>query len=529
MKKLFAFLFSLLLAFSLFSPIEKTHADDSLELNIMNWEEYIDEGDDETPSVIDDFISYYQQTYNKTIKVNYSTQGTNENMYSELVLNPNHYDLVCPSEYMILKMLSEDMLEPLQRTQTVNVDVYDDGVSPYIANLFKNLEVNGKKLYDYAACYMWGTMGFVYNPKFVKEEDVMHWSAVWKEDYFNKCTIKDSVRDSYVLAIGYVYAEKLNQLKEELENKKELYQNGQITKAEYDISVKDYNDEITEIFNNVDDDSVTMTGESLKTLNDMLYGYEVDSGKKDMAAGKIWINFAWSGDAVYALDFAEDPEEVGTNTAELYYCVPEEGSNIFFDGWVMPKGANVALAQEFINFVQRPDIALRNMNYIGYTTSIATDEIFDYITGEDGYAYCEDDVTYSDGKYYVYGEEEDGSPAYTEVFPVDLSYLFARDENESYIAYTEVLGRQFSAQYPDYDTVSRCTVMRHFSDEELIKLNGMWADAKEGNSGTRGLYIAIGISAGLLAIAFLAIIIKKHGLLNRHGIKGYTVVKKEEI
>lgn len=536
MKRLFAILFAFLFVCSAVKVPAKAHAEEVLELNIMNWEDYIDAGDEEegTKSVIDEFVDYYKETYGKTVVVEYSTWGTSENMYTELKSNPNHYDLLCPSEYMILKMLAEDMLEPLQRTQDVNVNVYDQGVSPYISNLFKNLKVTGANgeeriLYDYASCYMWGTMGFVYNPEYVSEEDVKHWSVVWKDDYFNKATIKDSVRDSYILAIGYVYAEQLLDLKSEIDEKKDEYLNGEITKAQYEDEVKEYNGKITDIFNNVSGDSLTLTGEALKTLNDKLYGYEVDSGKKDMAAGKIWINFAWSGDAVYAIDFAEDPEEVGDNLAELYYCVPEEGSNIFFDGWVMPKGADVALAQEFINFVQRPDIALRNMNYIGYTTSVATDEIFEYLVGEDGYAYSQDDVKEIDGKFFVEVENENGQMEDVEVFPVDLSYLFARDENASYVAYTEVLGRQFSTQYPDYETVSRCTVMRNFNDEELKNLNEMWADAKEGNAGTQGLYIAILITVILLVGAALIIFIDKHGLLQRHGIKGYTVIKKEEL
>ena len=531
MKRIFAIISAVLIFSACFTPIKPVNAAEDLELNIMNWEDYIDAGDEEegTLPVTEEFVNYYKEKYGKTVTINYSTQGTNENMYSELKVNQNHYDLVCPSEYMILKMLAEDMLEPLQRNNQNNVDVYDNGVSPYIANLFKKLEVNGKKLYDYAACYMWGTMGYVYNPEFVSEEDVKNWSAVWQSDYANKCTIKDSVRDSYILAVGYVNEERLTALASELESQKQAFLAGTITKTEYDNAINAYNEEITEIFNSVDEDTVTEVGKRLKNLSDTLYGYEVDSGKKDMAAGKIWINFAWSGDAVYAIDFAEDPEEVGENTAELYYCVPEEGSNIFFDGWVMPKGANVSLAQEFINFVQRPDIALRNMNYIGYTTSIATDEIFDYLVGEDGYAYPQSEVTEENGKYFIEGEDEEGAPINIEVFPVDLSYLFARNENELYIAYTEVLGRQFTTQYPDFDTVTRCTVMRNFSDEELDRLNGMWADAKEGNQGTKGLYIAIGITASLLIIAALLIFIQRKGIIIQPKLKGYKEIKREEL
>ncbi|MBQ7407793.1 MAG: extracellular solute-binding protein [Clostridia bacterium] len=512
MRKFLCFLLCCLAVFSALCPLPsgKAFAAEDLELNIMNWEEYIDEGDDETPSVIDSFIEYYKDKYGKTVTVNYSTQGTNENMYTELNVNKNHYDLVCPSEYMIQKMIKEDMLEPINRT-SLNVDVYDSGVSPYIANLFKQITIDGKSLYDYACCYMWGTMGYVYNPLFVDQSDVEHWSAVWNEKYDNKCTIKDSVRDSYVLALGYSYSKQLLELADQ-------WKKGEITAEEYNL-------QITEIFNKTDYQSLSLALDCLKVLNDSLYGYEVDSGKKDMAAGKIWINFAWSGDAVYALDYAEDPDMVGQSTAELYYTVPLEGSNIFFDGWVMPKGANVELAQEFINFIQRPDIALRNMWYIGYTTSIATEEIFDYLVDEEeGYGYREEDVTLIDGAYFV-GEGED----LTEVFPVDLTYLFAREAGDSYVVYTDTLGRQFSAQYPDFDTVNRCTVMRHLSDSELTELNNIWADSKEGTSGTKGLYIAIAIAFGLIVFAAAAIWVDKTGILNRHGKKGYTVVKKEDI
>ena len=100
MKRLFAFLCSLLLIASFFPAQKTVHAAEVLELNIMNWEDYIDAGDDEEeiPSVIEAFKEYYKNKYGTEVKVNYSTQGTCENMYSELNLNPNHYDLVCPSE-----------------------------------------------------------------------------------------------------------------------------------------------------------------------------------------------------------------------------------------------------------------------------------------------------------------------------------------------------------------------------------------------------------------------------------------------
>ena len=491
-------------------------------LKVMSWEDYIDNeeyADEEAGvfegPVVEEFEKYCKEELKLNVKVEYSTVGTNEEMYTKINLNKESYDLVCPSEYMIQKMIDENMLEPLDRSDG-KMQVYDQNVSSYIADLFKRTKIDDnddKSLYAYAACYMWGTMGFVYNPEFVDENDVSSWSAVWNKKYKNKCTIKDSVRDSYVLALGYAYSDVLHSYAD-------LLNDGKLTEAEY-------NKKLTDLFNDVSDEAVNKSGKLLAELAPTLYGYEVDSGKKDMAAGKIWINFAWSGDAVYAMDFAEDPLEVGDKTAELYYSVPEEGSNIFFDGWVMPKGANVDLAQRFINFISDPHFASRNMDFIGYTTSIASDEIFENTVDNYGYV----DAVQKDGKYFAAedGEEitdDDGNPI--EVFPVDLSYLFAKEtdaEDKTYVVYTDTLGRQFSAQYPDYETVKRCTVMRHFTDEELVKLNKMWEESKP--TAWQGVFIASLIVLAALLIAFALTKLIGSGIFKKRIKKGYTLISKE--
>ncbi len=516
-------------------------------LKVMSWEDYIWDSEASSspkPALIRNFEEYYYQTTGEKVRVEYSTQGTCENMYSELKLNPN-YDLVCPSEYMIMKMIDEGMLEKLDRTleskvvidgaPKKGVEAYDAGVSHYIENFFKSLSVNGESVYDYACCYMWGTMGYVYNPEYVELSDIEHWSAVWNSDYKNKSTIKDSVRDSYVLALGNVYSAELLDLADKLERD--------------ELTASEYNEKITEIFNRVDETSLSAAGKDLKNLKNLLYGYEVDSGKKDMAAGKIWINFAWSGDAVYAMDFAEDEEEVGDNTAELNYCVPKEGSNIFFDGWVMPKGADVELAQAFIDYIQTPENAVLNMDFIGYTTSIATEEVCEYVmqtyglfreTATDGvveyyvenYDETTDETVYEKATCELATEVINGETRYsvlsddgekTELFKVDLSHLF----NEPLVVYTDTLGRQFSAQYPDLSTVTRCTVMGHLNNDKLEALNYMWAEAKEGNSDF--MLLAVAIIAGAILLFVIGYVLVDKGLFDRHGKKGYVLIKSEEI
>ncbi|HBK02573.1 MAG TPA: spermidine/putrescine ABC transporter substrate-binding protein, partial [Clostridiales bacterium] len=194
-------------------------ADKDMEiLRVYNWEEYISESkEDESIDIITQFEKYCKEVLNRNVKVEYSTFGTNENMYNELNLSKKNtangvtysYDLVCPSEYMLLKMMREGMLERLDMSKVPN---YASNASPYIQNLFKTLKNEGSddSLYDYAACYMWGTMGYVYNPEIVSDEDAFHWNLLWKDKYKGLGTIKDSVRDSYILAVGYCLQDELN-------------------------------------------------------------------------------------------------------------------------------------------------------------------------------------------------------------------------------------------------------------------------------------------------------------------------------
>lgn len=540
-------------------------------LRVYNWEEYISESkEDESIDIITQFEKYCKETLNRNVKVEYSTFGTNENMYNELNLSKKKtasgvnysYDLVCPSEYMLLKMMREGMLEKLDMAKVPN---YAENASPYIQELFKTLKNEGsdESLYDYAACYMWGTMGYVYNPEIVSDEDASHWNLLWNDKYKGKGTIKDSVRDSYILAVGYCLEDELN---------------GVLKDYEKDGDSANYNKRLTEIFNRTDNKTVDIVGKALTDLKDKIYGYEVDSGKKEMAQGKIAINFAWSGDAVYTLDEAETPD-AGDNALYLKYAVPKEGSNIFFDGWAMPKGANVELAQEFINFIESPDNAVLNMDYIGYSPSIGGETMFENaidwygatayapttkVTKEDVENMDEEEAEY----YYVdesgnvyesvyvgdYVNEETltfvstpGSPLYelddenglteitdpVEVAPQDLTYFFksGEDDENTYVVYyyPEEANRQLMAQYPDEKTVLRCTVMKCFTDDETRTLNNMWETAKVGNTSDLALIITLVIIALLVATIVVVYQLYKKGVIFQpRAPKGYTFTRYEK-
>ena len=182
------------------------------------WEEYIDEGgwdeaiemEDENHSVIlgensivEDFEQWYWATYGVQVEVEYSTYGNNEDLYNQLTLG-NTMDLICPSEYMFMKLISEDRLQPLSEnffdTGEEN-NYYIRGVSGYIKNIFDENTIEGQPWSKFAAGYMWGTTGIVYNPQVISEEEASHWKLLKDPKYKGQVTIKDNVRDSYFAAL----------------------------------------------------------------------------------------------------------------------------------------------------------------------------------------------------------------------------------------------------------------------------------------------------------------------------------------
>lgn len=175
--------------------------------------------------------------------------------------------------------------------------------------------------------------------------------------------------------------------------------------------------------------------------------YENDEGKEAIISGGIDMLLQWAGDAVYAMTSLQD--ELGIKR-DLSYFVPEEGSNIFCDGWVIPRYAgNVEAANLWINFMCRPDIAIQNMDYIGYTSGVATEETYNYIM--ENWA-SEEPTDYS----------------------IDLSYYFGEDCGFDTVIYVaEEDYEAFEAQFPTKAIVDRCAVMRDFGDD-TDAMNSLW-------------------------------------------------------
>ena len=475
-----------LLALGSFSEVPVFAADekDTITLRVCNWEEYIDEGGWDEDEVIDldsqnifgenslvsEFETWYYETYGVRVKVEYSNFGTNEELYSQLNLG-NVYDLVCPSDYMVMKLLKEDRLEPLSENffdTAVETNYYVNGVSPYIKGVFEENEIDGKSWADYAAAYMWGVTGIVYNPNEVTEEEASTWSILENNKFYRQVTIKDNVRDAYFPTLAI--------LNEDL-----------LTSSDFRNSA-DYTERLSDVMNDTDKETIDRAEQKLKEIRGNVYSFETDSGKADMISGKVLANVQWSGDAVYAMDQAEEDDFY------LNWAVPKECTNLWFDGWVMLKSgvegdpAKKQAAEAFINFLSRPDNAVRNMYYIGYTSAIAGGDsslVYEYLD-------------------WNYGAEEDE----TDIIEYPVGYFFTGDNSdENYVitAPAEQAKRQLSAQYPSEEEIARSAVMKYFDEEGNANINQMWINVRCFNLSmlSAGQWAAIGIGIVLVAAALL--------------------------
>lgn len=396
---------------------------DTVVLRILNSEDYIylNEGDpDALPDMIDQFAFHIKSTRDIDVTVVYDTSDTNETIYSELQTGKSNYDLINVSDYMAQKIVSAKLAVPLYQNglEIPNYEKYaskeikgrlDAIVAPqkHVWNpTTEQYEDVQAQLKDYAVGYMWGTLGILYNPRYYGSandiedpitvsmaEDMSSFSTLWDSKYKGTISIKNSMRDTYALGIMKAYEEEFQQIAD-------LYNTS--SKSEDDLL--EYQSAFAEIFNRCDQKAVDDVYRELSTLKQNIFGLEVDSGKQDIVTKKIGVNLAWSGDAVYSMDQAEDPEQVGTNISELYYSVPDLGSNLWFDTWIMPKNPRselqYELAHEFLDFLCDPVNATQNMDYTGYTSFIGGDSIIDLVRSWYDARYSE--VYYEDEEYEIY-------------------------------------------------------------------------------------------------------------------------------
>ncbi|MDE6139556.1 MAG: ABC transporter substrate-binding protein [Alistipes sp.] len=391
-------------------------------LKIYNWSDYIDE------ELIAEFEEWYQQQTGEEVHVIYQLFDINEVMLSKIEKGQEDFDLVCPSDYIIERMLAHDLALPIFDDEfrsfpdSIN---YIGNVSPYIQGLFSKLVMpDGKNPNDYSVGYMWGTVGILYNKAYATAEETDSWAALFNPKFRNKMFIKDAFRDVYSPML--VYAKTL-----------EAREKGELGEDEY-LSL----DQIEALSFDSSDESIALVESYLKRISPYVSGWEADFGKEMMTSRnpKAYINLQWSGDAVFAMTEAEN---VGV---ELDYNVPREGSNVWFDGWVIPKYAkNVKAARYFIDFMCRPDNAIRNMEATGYVSVIGTEEVLEAMTDEDMPTIC------------------------------DLTYFFTDDEGNPLAGAQSV--HIDDVLYPDRSVVERCAMM-HDSGARTEALLDMWSRVK---------------------------------------------------
>ncbi len=423
--------------------------DDCPVLKVANWAEYIHPGDPDEgiESVIKSFEKWYKEKTGERIRVEYCIADDNEILYNMIKMG-DHFDLICPSEYMLMKLAAENRIRKLPQSffETSNeLNYYAQNVSPYIKNILEN----GKMKHDdnsswseYAAGYMWGTTGFVYNPKYVNETDVKTWNVFTNPDYKKKITAKNNIRDTYFTGLAMYYEEELKAFRQQFEL-------GQLSLAEY-------RNILSEKMNDTSEATMNGVKAKLMAMTDNLYGFETDEGKKDMVEEKIYINYQWSGDATYTMYVAEglDEEVAVEDPLYLEYCIPDAVSNLWFDCWALTKDCkNENAATMFINFLSQPDIAALNMDYIGYTSCIGGDNVFEYVKD-------------------IYGDEN-GAEVY------DLNYFF-NTSSTSIEKYTFTISEsdkyRLFAQFPKEDDLARCITMEYFDADANSRANSMWSD-----------------------------------------------------
>ena len=313
-------------------------------LKVYNWSDYIDE------SVIPEFEQWYKEQTGKDIKVIYQTFDVNETMLSKIEKGHEDFDVVCPSDYIIERMLRDDLLLPIDRDFGETPNYIDDNLSPYVRGRFDKM-VGGKyNANDYAVGYMWGTTGILYNAKYVTDEEASTWDIIRNPKFADRIFIKDSPRDVFSQIILYLRQDEIAA--------------GKVTPDDlmFDSSDKALND--VEAY--------------MKQVRPLVAGWEADFGKDQMTQERGWVSLNWSGDAVWAI---EEAAEMGV---DLRFALPKEGFTVWFDGWVIPKYAqNIFAAKYWINFMSRPDIVIRNVDVTGYVSVSGAPEVLEAFIDEE--------------------------------------------------------------------------------------------------------------------------------------------------
>lgn len=299
MKKtpIYVLLLTALLIFAL-TGCGKGASGENGEVIVYNWGEYIDP---------DTLTMFEEET---GIKVVYDEYETNEIMYPKVEAGTTAYDVLCPSDYMIQKLIENDLLQEINFDNIPNVK----NIGQQYFDQSQEFDPENK----YSIPYCFGTVGILYNKTMV-DEPVDSWSILWDEKYADNILMQDSVRDAFMVA----------------------------------LKLKGYS------MNTLDEDELNEAKQILIDQKPLVQAYVIDQVRDKMIGNEAAIGVIYSGEAIYTQ----------RENADLEYVIPKEGTNVWIDSWVIPKNApNKENAEKFIDFMCREDIALKNFEYITYST-----------------------------------------------------------------------------------------------------------------------------------------------------------------
>lgn len=407
-------------------------------LKVYNVGEYMDE------DVIAGFSQWYKEQTGKNVKVEYKTYSTNEDMYTEIYKKHADYDIVCGSDYIISRMIKNDLLTPVDRQLIYGERKESGTISSRILQFVNDYEnYNTNPDYDasvrYSIPYMWGTFGIMYRKDIATELDWenLSWDSLFKSgSYANKRYMKNSVRDAYASASIVANAQALSDASNGFVNYNENY---------YSLLSKAINDTSSQ--------NMAKVKATLKEQKKYLFAYESDDGKDEMISDtpSAYMGLFWSCDAGYAMDECTD----------LYYGVPKEGSNVWVDGFVIPKYAgNKSCAQYFLKYLCEYDVAYLNRDYAGCSSPIEqvaldTKEVmstaWDFVKNSTEYDSEREDV--EDIQYYV--------------------DYFADTDDDFGDMYIDML-------FPSDEVLARCAVMKDSPAKACVDMAKMWISVKAG-------------------------------------------------
>jgi spermidine/putrescine transport system substrate-binding protein len=300
-----AFLIAAALLFALM-PAQPARAaegtDQGVTINVYNWGEYIANGTDGSLDINAEF------TRRTGIRVNYTTFDSNESLYSKLVGGGADYDVIIPSDYMVSRLIHENMLAELDFSNIPNFR--------YIDESFRDPDYDPEG--RYSVPYTWGVVGLFYNTDYI-EEEITSWSSLWDDRYAGKILMFDNPRDSFAIA--------------------------QLL--------------LGQSLNTTEESDWLEAAALLKQQKPMVQAYVMDRIFDKMESEEAWIAPYYSGDAAILVD----------NSDNIRFVVPREGTNYFVDAMCIPAtSGHKAEAEAYINFLCDPEIAGANMDYVGYST-----------------------------------------------------------------------------------------------------------------------------------------------------------------